>query len=62
MCPMHVEGGKNYAILSFSKHFLTGTVFQRCMQDLVSNKIVIAFTAKKIFSLCKFKGVVFCYT
>ena len=59
---MHVEDGQNIDILPFSKHFMIGTalytneikfMLQRYMQVLVSNKIIIAFTKKKILlSLC----------
>ena len=47
---MHVEDDQNISILSFWKHFMTGTalhtneILQRCMKNLVLNKIVIAST------------------
>ena len=49
---MHVEDDQNIDILSFWKHFMTGTAFhtneilQRCMKYLVLNEIVIALTGK----------------
>ena len=49
---MHVEDDQNIDILSFWKHFLTGTalhtnqILQRCMKYLVLNKIIIAFSVK----------------
>ena len=47
---MHVEEDQNTDILSFWKHFMTGTalhtngILQPCMKYSVLNKIVIAFT------------------
>ena len=49
---MHVEDDHNIDILSFLKHFMTGTVLhtnqilQRCIKYLVLNMIVIALTVK----------------
>ena len=46
---MHMENGQHIAILPFSKHFNDGhcaEILQRCMQDLVLDKMVILFTAK----------------
>ena len=49
---IHVDDDQNIDILSFWKHFMTGTALhtnenlQQCMLYLVLNKIVIAFTVK----------------
>ena len=49
---MHVADDQNIGILSFCKHFMTGTalhtneILQRCMKYLALNKIVIASTVK----------------
>ena len=51
--PMHVEDGQILTFWTFQNIFMTGSaphtneILQWCMQEVVLNKIVIAFTAKK---------------
>ena len=49
--PMHLENVQNIDILPFEKHFMTGTALHtnKILQCLVLDKIVIGFTAKKLY-------------